>query len=174
MTATDTVETEEKKASKLPMIIGLVLALVGGGGGYVAASMGLLPFIGAKEMAAEEHGQDESHDADNPLMSGNLSTSDTAFVPIDPLLISLGSNAKARHLRFRGQVETSAKYADEVQKLMPRIVDVLNSYLRAVEEKDLREPSALIRLRAQMLRRIQIVTGPGRVNDLLIMEFVLN
>ena len=56
----------------------------------------------------------------------------------------------------------------------PRVVDVLNSYLRALEPSDLEANSILVRLRAQMLRRIQIVTGAGRVNDLLIMEFVLN
>jgi flagellar FliL protein len=174
MTATDTVEITEKKTSKLPMIIGLVLALVGGGGGYVAANMGLLPFVGAKNTPDDGHATEDDQGMSNPLISEDSSVESTAFVPIDPLLISLGSNASSRHLRFRGQVETSAQYSDEVQKLMPRIVDVLNSYLRAVEEKDLREPSALIRLRAQMLRRIQIVTGPGRVKDLLIMEFVLN
>ena len=50
---------------------------------------------------------------------------------------------------------------------MPRILDVLNSYLRAVELADLEDPSAMVRLRAQMLRRVQIVTGEGRVRDLL-------
>lgn len=174
MTATDTVETEEKKDSKLPMIIGVVLALVGGGGGYFAANAGLLPFLGTKHVADEGQIDSGDHDAANPMMAEDSSIANAAFVPIDPLLISLGSNASARHLRFRGQVETTPKYSAEVQMLMPRIVDVLNSYLRAVEESDLREPSALVRLRAQMLRRVQIVTGPGRVNDLLIMEFVLN
>ena len=57
---------------------------------------------------------------------------------------------------------------------MPRVLDVLNSYLRAVEVSDLEDPSALVRLRAQMLRRVQIVTGEGRVRDLLVTEFVLN
>ena len=58
--------------------------------------------------------------------------------------------------------------------LMPRILDVLNGYLRAVEVSQLDDPTALIRLRAQMLRRVQIVTGEGRVRDLLVTEFVLN
>ena len=49
-----------------------------------------------------------------------------------------------------------------------------NSYLRALELRDLEDPSALTRLRAQMLRRVQVVAGPERVNDLLVMEFVLN
>ncbi len=57
---------------------------------------------------------------------------------------------------------------------MPRVLDVLNTYLRAVEVRDLEEPSSLARLRAQMLRRIQVVTGEGRVRDLLISELVLN
>jgi flagellar FliL protein len=51
---------------------------------------------------------------------------------------------------------------------------VLNGYLRAVETSDLENPAALVRLKAQMLRRIQIVTGEGRVRDLLVSEFVLN
>ncbi len=57
---------------------------------------------------------------------------------------------------------------------MPRVIDVLNSYLRALETSDLADSTALVRLRAQMLRRVQIVTGGDRVHDLLIMEFVLN
>ena len=57
---------------------------------------------------------------------------------------------------------------------MPRVLDVLNTYLRAVEVRDLEEPAALARLRAQMLRRVQVVTGEGRVRDLLVTEFVLN
>jgi len=57
---------------------------------------------------------------------------------------------------------------------MPRILDVLNSYLRAVAITDLEDPTAMARLRAQMLRRVQIVTGEGRVRDLLVTEFVLN
>jgi flagellar FliL protein len=31
-----------------------------------------------------------------------------------------------------------------------------------------------MRLRGQMLRRVQAVVGEGRVNDLLVMEFVLD
>ena len=36
------------------------------------------------------------------------------------------------------------------------------------------DPVQAVRLRGQMLRRVQLVVGDGRVNDLLIMEFVLN
>ena len=56
---------------------------------------------------------------------------------------------------------------------MPRVIDVLNGYLRAVEPSILSAPDALTRLRAQMLRRVRMVVGEDRVNDLLVMEFVL-
>ena len=69
---------------------------------------------------------------------------------------------------------STPKGADEVTLLIPRILDVLNGYLRAVEVSELGDPNALVRLRSQMLRRIQIVTGEGRVRDLLVTEFVLN
>ena len=57
---------------------------------------------------------------------------------------------------------------------MPRIVDILNTYLRAVQPQDLDSPTALLRLRVQMLHRVQVVAGQGVVRDLLITEFILN
>lgn len=182
MAATDAAQAETTpKPSKLPMIVGVFLAVVGGGGGFYAAQSGLLPFgdsgpTGADHAEMDDAGHRET-DGYEPVSSDYATGSpigDIAFVPIDPLLISLGPGANARHLRFKAQIETPSKYASEVEMLMPRIIDVLNSYLRAVEEADIEKPSALVRLRAQMLRRVQIVCGPGRVNDLLIMEFVLN
>ena len=96
------------------------------------------------------------------------------FVPIDKLVISLGPDARSSHLQFGAELEVVPEYSEEVMNLMPRVLDVLNTYLRAVDERDLESPSAMIRLRAQMLRRVQIVTGEGRVKDILITEFVLN
>lgn len=51
---------------------------------------------------------------------------------------------------------------------------MLNGYLRAIAVSEIEDPAGLVRLRAQLLRRIQIVTGEGRVRDLLVTEFVLN
>lgn len=153
---------EPKKSSKLPLIIGLVLAIAGGGGGFFAVYSGML--LGGEsheEVVAEE-------DEPAPGMP------DVAFVPIEKMVISLGTHSDNRHLRFKAQLEVPTKYQTDVQTLMPRVVDVLNGYLRALETSDLEDPAMLTKLRAQMLRRVQIVTGQGRVRDLLIMEFVLN
>lgn len=154
-----------KKASKLPLIIGLVLALVSGGGGFYAVQSGLL-------FGGESHAEDGHGDGGKAAGHEVADMPDVTFVPIEPLVISLAD--RGAHLRFRAQLEVRSAYSDEVTKLMPRVVDVLNNYLRALETEDLADGPSLARLRAQMLRRIQIVTGGGRVNDLLIMEFVLN
>lgn len=155
----DPPEVAPKKKSKLPLIIGVVLALALGGGGFYATYSGMI--LGAP---AEEHVVEEKAE---PLP-------DIAFVPIDPVIVSLGEAARNMHLQMVAQLEVAKPYTEEVTLLMPRIQDVLNSYLRAVEVSELENPAALVRLRAQLLRRIQIVTGDGRVRDFLITEFVLN
>lgn len=154
-------ETEAPKASKLPLIAGLVLALVLGGGGFYAVYSGML--FGAKEPKAEEKAEPVAEAL--PKMS---------FVQLDPLIVTLGRSQTGKNLRFEGHLEVAPDYAEEIQSLMPRIMDVLNSYLRAVELNDLHDPAALIRLRAQMLRRVQVVTGEGRVRDLLVSTFLIN
>jgi len=158
----NTEEATPKKASKLPLVIGLALALLGGGGGFFAVYSGLILAPKKSVNVAEDKGAETVKDMP-----------DVTFVPVDPMVISLSSGS-ARHLRFQAQLEVGTPHEAEVSKLMPRVVDVLNSYLRALDPEDLEAGSALIRLRAQMLRRVQLVTGGDRVKDLLIMEFVLN
>ncbi|MCH2163731.1 MAG: flagellar basal body-associated FliL family protein [Marinovum sp.] len=151
----------KKKSSILPLIIGLVIALAGGGSGFFAVYSGLI--LGPSKAPI-----------DSPVATKADPITDIAFVEVEPLVISVGNATDRQHLRFRSQLEVASQYQGDVEMLLPRVVDVLNSYLRALELTDLEDPLALVRLRAQMLRRVQLVTGEGRVNDLLIMEFVLN
>lgn len=160
-------EEAPKKKSKLPLILGLVGALVLGGGGFYAVYSGLL-LGGAEGSAPEDHA--EAGDTQTAV----LALPEVAYVPIDPLIISLGPRGSDKHLRFRATLEVDPTYEEDVTRLVPRVLDVLNSYLRAVDMHDIEDPGALVNLRAQMLRRIQLVTGEGRVRDLLVMEFVLN
>lgn len=167
----DEPEAEEKKSSKLPLIIGLVLAVAGGGGGFFAVSSGLLG--GAKPTATSVS---ESH-AENTVPAveiDNAALSDISFVEVPPLVISLGPGTQADHLRFRASLEVNKGYESEIEGILPRIQDVMNSYLRALEPATLEEPGALLKLRSQMLRRVSMVAGEGRVRDLLVLEFVLN
>ena len=157
----DAAEEEVKKSSKMPLILGLVAALVGGGGGVFAAFSGMIMAPDSTVIAPIEE------ETSGPLP-------DAAFVPVDPIIVSLGVPSEGRHLQFRAHLEVPTRHAEDVKTLLPRVIDVLNGYLRALEPRDVETPSSLTRLRAQMLRRVQIVAGADRVNDLLIMEFVVN
>ena len=158
-TADATLVPTPKNRSKKPMLIGLFLAILLGGGGFYATWSGMI--LGGET----GHAMDES-------MPGPLQG--IAFVPLDTMVVSLGPDSGSEHLRFTAQVEVAAGAEADVTLLTPRILDVLNSYLRAIDTASIEDPQAMARLRAQMLRRVQIVTGEGRVRDLLITEFVLN
>jgi flagellar protein FliL len=149
----------KKKKSKLPLVVGLVLTLAGAGGGFYATYSGLL-FGSHPDKTAHEDG------------TGTMP--DIAFVPVDPMVISLGAASRNSHLRFTAQLEVQSGAVADVTLLLPRIMDVLNGYLRAIDVAEIEDPGALVKMRAQMLRRVQIVSGENRVRDLLVTEFVLN
>lgn len=160
----DTDGADAPKKSKKGLLIGLIGAVVLGGAGFYATYSGLLLGGETDSEASAEHEVADTH----------APTSEVVFVALDPLTISLGKYSSSRHLRFRAHLEVEPDAADEVEHLTPRIIDVLNTFLRAVSESELEDPASMVRLRAQMLRRVQVVVGEGKVRDLLIMEFVLN
>lgn len=152
-------ETETTPRKGRSLLFGSIAAIVTGVSGFAASFFDMIP-LGS--VASVDHTVDVA-----PVSAAE-------FVPIEALTISLGTNSTARHLRFAAQIDVRPGYGEEIRNLMPRILDVLNGYLRAVDPALLEDTSSLSRLKAQMLRRIQIVTGEGRVRDLLITEFVLH
>ncbi len=157
---TDAPPETAKKGSKKPLLMGLILAVLAGGGGFFAVQS-----TGSSGAGATEKTANQTKPA-GPLTVG--------FVALDPLVISLPASNGRDHLRFSAQLEVPLAHMAEVEAIKPRIVDVLNGYLRAVELSELENPASLARMRSQMLRRLQVVAGDGRINDLLIMEFVLS
>lgn len=156
--ATEPDEEPAPKKGKKGLLISLVLAILLGGGAFYAVFSGMILAPEAEEMAAE----------DAPVLE---ETEKATFVAMEPIQISLG-RASTHQLRFNAQLEVEPSKAEYVANVMPRILDVLNGYLRAVDVSDLEDPAALIRLRVEMLRRVELVTGDGHVKDLLITEFV--
>lgn len=158
------VEPAGKPGGRFGLILGLAGALALGGGGFYATYSGMI------DPASLLGGSGSAPGGHDGVTAGQTAT----FIPMDPILVSLGREARAKYLRFTGQLDVIPERAAAVEAEMPRIVDALNTYLRAVEVRDLEDPAALTRLRAQMLRRVQTVTGNGGVRDLLVTEFVLN
>lgn len=139
---------------RLPLLAALALAPVAGAAGFYAVQSGLLSAPAADARLA-------------PL-------TDVTFVPVPQIVLGLLRDGRQSHLQFAAQIEVAQGYGPEVEFMMPRIVDMLNSYLRAVDPAALEQPAALLQLRAQMRRRIQVLLGEDRVRDLLVTQFVIN
>lgn len=152
-------DTEDKPKKKGGMMIAIILALVLGGGGAAAGYMGLL-----KPVSALFGGETDEKMPD---------ISNTIFIPLPKIVVTLGEDAQAKHLRAQFSIETDPNYEERVNTLQPRLMDVFNTYLRVVEEKELTNPERFQNLQAQMLRRARLVAGEAAIKNLLVQEFVL-
>lgn len=160
-------ETEEAppKPSLLKTLIPAAVSIIALGA--VAAGVAFVLPGGSSETACADAG-----DAHTKMKT--KSYDDIAFVNLEPLIVSLGPNANSEYLKVSITLETFNSEIKTVEHLKPKFRDVLNTYLRAVDESDLAEPAAMMRLRAQMLRRIQLIAPHGAVENVLITDFVLN
>jgi flagellar FliL protein len=143
-----------KKGGMLGLVIGGVLMLGLGGGAFYA--------VYSADGHADEAAHGDAHGVAPPT-----------FMPMAPILVTLGKGDELRQLQLTAQLEVTPEKLAEVTALTPRVLDVLNTYLRAVDPAVIEDPSAMLRMRAQMLRRVQVVTGEGLVRDLLVSEFIL-
>lgn len=165
-------EAAPKKKSKA-MLFALIGAVLLGGGAFYGVYSGLVPLPFGSDPVVEQANLEESENTPDHR-TGVFDPALIAFVPLEEMVISLGPEAQAKHLKVRVSIEVRPEASDSVEALTPRIVDVLNTFLRAVDERDFELPRSMLKIRAQMLRRVQLVTPRGAVRDVLIQEFVLN
>ena len=60
-----------------------------------------------------------------------------------------------------------------IQAFMPRIVDQFQGYLRELRIDDLRGSAGVMRLKEELLRRINVAAAPYRVRDVLLKEMIV-
>lgn len=158
-------EEKQKKPSLLKSAAFTVAGAVAMGGLAAGAAYFFTPGeAGCAAEAVGEEGESIRHAA----------LENVTFVNLEPLVVTLGPQARSRYLKISLSLETTKDDQDRLYKLSPRIRDTLNTYLRAVEEEELVRPSGMTRLRAQMLRRLRLAAPGAKISDILITDFVLN
>jgi flagellar FliL protein len=166
------------------LLVGLVVMLGAGGAG--AYFMGL--FDGGAPASAGE-AADAGHDPDSAHAEaaggggGHGAGTDVVqaagpkviFVDLPDVLVNLSSDSRRmRFLKLRLAVEVSSQgVADTVTQLTPRIMDSFQLYLRGLTVDDLGGPSALHRLKQEMLARINLALEPSRIEDVLFKEMLV-
>ena len=158
----DTEKVKKKGLSGKALILFIVLPLllvVGGGGGAYFA--GVFDGDEAEDAKVEEVVDDAPkvvifYDLPDMLINLSSSTSDASFLK---LAVSLELD--------------DATAIPELEKLLPRVMDNFQVYLRELRREDLRGSAGVYRLKEELLYRINSSVKPIQVKDVLFKEMLV-
>jgi len=98
-----------------------------------------------------------------------------AFFDVPDIIVNIQSaDGSPAYLKLSTSLELNT--ADEkagITTLMPRIVDQFQGYLRELRIDDLKGSAGVIRLKEELLRRINAAAAPYRVRDVLLKEMIV-
>ena len=66
-----------------------------------------------------------------------------------------------------------ARGGEQIQPLMPRVMDAFQTYLRELRPTDLDGSAGLYRLKEELTRRVNAAVAPNRVTAVLFKEIVV-
>jgi flagellar protein FliL len=98
------------------------------------------------------------------------------FVDLPDVLVNL-SNAgtdRTQYLKVKIVLELpDAKVVEQIQPLMPRVMDAFQTYLRELRPTDLDGSAGLYRLKEELTRRVNAAVAPNRITAVLFKEIVV-
>lgn len=98
------------------------------------------------------------------------------FVDLPDVLVNL-SNAgtdRTQYLKVKVVLELpDAALVQQIQPLMPRVMDAFQTYLRELRPTDLDGSAGLYRLKEELTRRVNAVVAPNRITAVLFKEIVV-
>jgi flagellar FliL protein len=186
----------EAPAKKKPPI--LIIAIAAGvlvlGGGGAAAFFLLKP---KPEAAAGEHGkekkekkkEEKKEEKGKEGEKGKDGAAGGAGVPIikdgpdgvvfytlpDIVVNMQTADGKSTFLKLKLTFELPDKdTADALTPNLPRLQDMFQTFLRELRPEDLNGSQGTYQLRVELLRRVNLVAAPAKVNAVLIEEMLIN
>ena len=163
---------------KMMIIIVILLFVIGGAGAGLYFS-GFLDKMLNKEAApaTEEHAPAE---AANECVKGEdgkevCAPPGAQFLKIPDMIVNLNSeDGTPRYLRLSVQLEfKNGNDMAEVEKVLPRVVDQFQTYLRELRVRDLRGSAGIYRLQMELLARVNQAAYPVEVQDVLFQEILI-
>jgi flagellar protein FliL len=97
------------------------------------------------------------------------------FLKIPDMIVNLNSeDGSPRYLRLSVQLEfKTAEDMAAVEKVLPRVVDQFQTYLRELRVRDLRGSAGIYRLQMELLARVNQAAYPIEVQDVLFQEILI-
>ena len=98
------------------------------------------------------------------------------FVDLPDVLVNLSNpgSDRTQYLKVKIVLELADQtMIQQVQPIMPRVIDTFQTYLRELRASDLDGSAGLYRLKEELTRRVNIALAPSRVNAVLFKEMVI-
>jgi flagellar FliL protein len=98
------------------------------------------------------------------------------FVDMPDVLVNLANSGSDRtqYLKVKIVLELpSANEVQQIQPLMPRVLDAFQTYLRELRATDLDGSAGLYRLKEELTRRVNAAVAPNRITAVLFKEIVV-
>ena len=155
-------EPKKRFGKKFLLIAGagaLVLLLAAGGGAYYFFFMG-----------SDEDTKTAQAKPEIPLTPPTV-----AYYDVPDIIVNIqtadGSPAYLK-VGLSLELDTQEEKAG-MQALMPRVVDQFQGYLRELRVDDLKGSAGVMRLKEELLRRINVAAAPYKVRDVLLKEMIV-
>ena len=161
-----------KKGKKLIIIIVLLLLLLGGGGAGVYFS-GILgeekPAEEATTTEGEEGAEGEADNAAEGEKPTDEAPASTVLLQLPEFLVNLNTGGRGvSYLKMSVMLEIpNAEMQPRIEALQPKIMDILNTYLRELRASDLEGSAGIYRLREELLMRINKAVAPDKIHNVL-------
>jgi flagellar FliL protein len=120
-----------------------------------------------------------SEDNGKPVVVGNVVLPvvppQVVFYDMPDIVVNIQSNEPTPvYLKLSVSLELDASQEKAgIQALMPRIVDQFQSYLRELRIDDLHGSAGVLRVKEELLRRINAAAAPYPVRDVLLKEMIV-
>ena len=97
------------------------------------------------------------------------------FIDMPDMIANMNTDpSRPRYIKMKVQIEAAAgKDANAVKRLMPRIVDLFQTYLREIRPGDLRGAMGTYRLREELINRANVAIAPAQIRDVLFVQMIV-
>jgi flagellar FliL protein len=98
-----------------------------------------------------------------------------SYVDIPEMVANLNSaNHKPAYIKMAARVEVpKPEDVEKVRAAMPRLQDMMQTYLREMRPEELRGSAGTYRLREELLVRANAAVAPAKVSDVLFMQMLV-
>jgi flagellar FliL protein len=98
------------------------------------------------------------------------------FVDLPEVVVNLSNTGaeRSQYLKIKIVLELpEQKMVEQIQPIMPRVMDAFQTYLRELRPSDLDGSAGLYRLKEELTRRVNASISPSRINAVLFKEIVV-